>query len=58
MWEMASKIRTGRGPENMVTMRNLAINTRGNTDSATSPRPPPCHLRAPFNRPLALLNIP
>ncbi|MFD8079997.1 hypothetical protein ACFV3E_46385 [Streptomyces sp. NPDC059718] len=25
--EDASKVRTGRGPENMATLRNLAINT-------------------------------
>ncbi|MFD9360178.1 ISAs1 family transposase [Streptomyces sp. NPDC060031] len=56
--EDASKIRTGRGPENMATLRNLAINTlrqQGHRNIAAGLR----HVSYdPFNRPLDLLNIP
>lgn len=56
--EDASKIRTGRGPENMATLRNLAINTlrqHGHRNIAAGLR----HVSYdPFRRPLDLLNIP
>ncbi|MGW7064617.1 transposase [Streptomyces sp. NPDC054904] len=55
--EDASKIRTGRGPENMATLRNLAINTlrrHGHRNIAAGLR----HVSYdPFNRPLDLLDI-
>lgn len=55
--EDASKIHTGHGPENMATLRNLAINTLrqlGHRNIAAGLR----HVSYdPFNRPLDLLNI-
>ncbi|MGW6395612.1 ISAs1 family transposase [Streptomyces sp. NPDC055103] len=55
--EDASKIRTGRGPENMATLRNLAINTlraAGHHNIAAGLR----HASyEPFTRPLDLLGI-
>ncbi|MFE7524599.1 hypothetical protein ACFU7Y_02625 [Kitasatospora sp. NPDC057542] len=55
--EDASKIRTGRGPENMATLRNLAINTlrqHGHRNIAAGLR----HASyEPFSRPLDLLGI-
>ncbi|MCX5061398.1 ISAs1 family transposase [Streptomyces sp. NBC_00452] len=56
--EDASKIRTGHGPANMATLRNLAINTlrdHGHTSIAAGLR----HVSyEPFTRPLDLLSIP
>ncbi|MET9611931.1 ISAs1 family transposase [Kitasatospora indigofera] len=56
--EDASKIHTGHGPENMATLRNLAINTlreHGHRNIAAGLR----HVSYdPFNRPLDFLNIP
>ncbi|MFJ1706635.1 ISAs1 family transposase [Kitasatospora sp. NPDC088346] len=55
--EDASKIRTGHGPENMATLRNLAINTlraAGHRNIAAGLR----HVSyQPFTRPLDLLGI-
>ena len=55
--EDASKIRTGHGPENMATLRNLAINTvrtAGHQNVAAGLR----HASyEPFTRPLDLLGI-
>ncbi|MFD7836111.1 ISAs1 family transposase [Streptomyces sp. NPDC059761] len=55
--EDASKIRTGHGPENMATLRNLAINTlraAGHHNIAAGNR----HTSyEPFTRPLDLLGI-
>lgn len=55
--EDASKIRTGHGPENMATLRNLAINalrTAGHRNIAAGLR----HVSyEPFTRPLDLLEI-
>ncbi|MBC3842122.1 ISAs1 family transposase [Streptacidiphilus sp. 4-A2] len=55
--EDASKIRTGHGPDNMATLRNLAINTlrdAGHSNIAAGLR----HASyEPFNRPLDLLGI-
>ncbi|MFJ7593540.1 ISAs1 family transposase [Streptomyces sp. NPDC097617] len=55
--EDASKIRTGHGPENMATLRNLAINTlraAGHSNIAAGLR----HASyEPFTRPLDLLGI-
>lgn len=52
-----SKIRTGHGPENTATLRNLAVNTvrtAGHQNVATSLR----HASyEPFARPLDLLGI-
>lgn len=56
--EDASKIRTGHGPENMATLRNLAINVlraAGHTNIAAAIREVSYQ---PFTRPLELLNIP
>ncbi|MEU9047778.1 MULTISPECIES: ISAs1 family transposase [unclassified Kitasatospora] len=56
--EDASKVRTGNGPENMATLRNLAINTlrrHGHRNIAAGLR----HVSYdPFTRPLDLLDIP
>ncbi|WP_051942396.1 DDE transposase family protein [Streptacidiphilus rugosus] len=56
--EDASKIRTGHGPENMATLRNLAIHTlrdHGHAGIAAGLH----HIsHEPFTRPLDLLNIP
>lgn len=56
--EDASKVRTGRGPENMAALRNLAINTlrrHGHRSIAAGLR----HVSyEPFTRPLDLLDIP
>lgn len=55
--EDASKIRTGRGPENIATLRNLAINTlrtAGHTSIAAGLR---TVSYAPFTRPLNLLSL-
>ncbi|MEV6209069.1 ISAs1 family transposase [Kitasatospora sp. NPDC051914] len=56
--EDTSKIRTGHGPENMATLRNLAINTlrdHGHTSIAAGLR----HVSyESFTRPLDLLHIP
>ncbi|MFI8186679.1 ISAs1 family transposase [Actinacidiphila glaucinigra] len=55
--EDASKIRTGRGPENMATLRNLAINVLrqgGHTNIAAGLRHTSYN---PFTRPLDLLGI-
>ena len=53
----ASKIRTGHGPDNMATLRNLAINTlnyAGHSNIAAGLR----HASyRPFTRPLDLLGI-
>ncbi|MEC4019185.1 ISAs1 family transposase [Streptomyces sp. H27-D2] len=55
--EDASKIRTGYGPENMATLRSLAINllrADGHTNIAAGLR----HMSyEPFNRPLDILGI-
>ncbi|KJK58016.1 ISAs1 family transposase, partial [Saccharothrix sp. ST-888] len=55
--EDASKIHTGHGPDNMATLRNLAINTLrqyGHRNIAAGLR----HVSYdPFNRPLDLLGI-
>jgi hypothetical protein len=55
--EDASKVRTGHGPENMATLRNLAINTMraaGHRNVAAGLR----HVSyEPFTRPLDLLAI-
>ncbi|WP_225448123.1 ISAs1 family transposase [Streptacidiphilus sp. P02-A3a] len=56
--EDASKIRTGHGPENMTTLRNLAIDTlraAGHTGIAAGLREVSY---APHQRPLDLLNLP
>ncbi|MFB7668606.1 transposase [Kitasatospora sp. NPDC056138] len=55
--EDASKIRTGHGPENMATLRNLAINalrTAGHRNIAAGLRHASYN---PFTRPLDLLGI-
>jgi predicted transposase YbfD/YdcC len=56
--EDASQVRTGHGPENMATLRNLAINTlrgHGHTSIAAGLR----HVSyESFTRPLDLLHIP
>lgn len=55
--EDASKIRTGRRPENVATPRNQAINVlrqHGHTNTAACLRHVSCN---PFNRPLDLLGI-
>ena len=55
--EDASKIRTGHGPDNMATLRNLAINTlrgAGHSNIAAGLRHASCE---PFTRPLDLLGI-
>ncbi|MFJ9909705.1 ISAs1 family transposase [Streptomyces sp. NPDC101152] len=55
--EDASKVRTGRGPENMATLRNLAINVlrrRGHTNIAAGLRHTSYNA---FTRPLDLLGI-
>ncbi|GAA1181237.1 hypothetical protein GCM10009664_54230 [Kitasatospora gansuensis] len=55
--EDASKIRTGHGPENMATIRNLAINTlrqQGHCNIAAGPRQAS---HKPFTRPRDLLGI-
>ncbi|MEJ8632157.1 ISAs1 family transposase [Streptomyces sp. MS2.AVA.5] len=56
--EDASKIRTGHGPENMATLRNLAINTlrdAGHRSIAAGLRETSY---TPFTRPLDLLGLP
>ncbi|MFD4144490.1 ISAs1 family transposase [Streptomyces sp. NPDC058572] len=56
--EDASKIRTGHGPENMATLRNLAINTlrdAGHHNIAAGLREVSY---TPFTRPLDLLGLP
>lgn len=56
--EDASKIRTGHGPENMATPRNLPVNTlrtEGHTGIAAGLRE---MSYAPFSRPLGLLGLP
>ncbi|MFE9934507.1 hypothetical protein [Streptomyces sp. NPDC005533] len=56
--EDASKIRTGHGPENMATLRNLAINTlrdAGHHNIAAGIREVSY---TPFPRPLDLLGLP
>lgn len=56
--EDASKIRTGHGPENMATLRNLAVNTlrtAGHTSIAAGLRE---MSYASFTRPLDLLGLP
>ncbi|MGW2206972.1 ISAs1 family transposase [Streptomyces sp. NPDC001774] len=56
--EDASKIRTGHGPENMATLRNLAINTlrdAGHHNIAAGLRETSY---TPFTRPLDLLGLP
>jgi len=55
--EDASKIRTGRGPKNMATLRKLAINAlrhNGHTNIAAGLRHTSYN---PFTRPLDLLGI-
>ncbi|WP_420082725.1 hypothetical protein ACN6AT_36115 (plasmid) [Streptomyces sp. JL4002] len=55
--EDASKIHTGHGPENMATLRNLAINTlrsAGHRNIAAGLREISYH---PFTRPLDLLGL-
>ncbi|MCX5215846.1 ISAs1 family transposase [Kitasatospora sp. NBC_00240] len=56
--EDASQVRTGHGPENMATLRNLAINTlrdHGHASITAGLR----HVSyEPFTRPLDLLDIP
>jgi hypothetical protein len=55
--EDASKVRTGHGPDNMASLRNLAINTlrdAGHSNIAAGLR----HTSyEPFTRPLDLLGI-
>ncbi|MBO3675730.1 hypothetical protein J5X86_11955 [Streptomyces sp. NEAU-YJ-81] len=55
--ENAGRIRTGRGPENMATLRNLAVSTlrrAGHQNIAAALR----HVSSqPFSRPLDLLGI-
>ncbi|MEV0186581.1 hypothetical protein AB0I54_46460 [Streptomyces sp. NPDC050625] len=56
--EDASKIRTGHGPENMATLRNLAINTlrdAGHRSIAAGLRKVSY---AAFTHPLELLGLP
>ncbi|MFF8618555.1 ISAs1 family transposase [Streptomyces sp. NPDC015350] len=55
--EDASKVRTGHGPDNMATLRNLAINTlraAGHRNIAAGLRHTSCE---PLTRPLDLLGI-
>ncbi|MGH8919353.1 MAG: ISAs1 family transposase [Actinomycetes bacterium] len=56
--EDASKIHTGHGPENLATLRNLAINTlraAGHRNIAAGLREVSYH---PFTRPLDLIGLP
>ncbi|MFB6513343.1 hypothetical protein ACFWB2_30070 [Streptomyces virginiae] len=55
--EDASKIRTGPGPENMATLRNLAINTLRGAGCRSIAAGLREVFYTPFTRPLDLLGL-